>query len=223
MKKNIYLFCFSFMVTLSAAAQIKKGVTLLGGDINFNSSKSNSTDPVNNSTFKQTGGGFSPSFGKAIQDNLIAGFDLSWSGVKTTQDQGATSSVVKSNNYGAGFFLRKYKTLGSGFSLFLQGRLGGYYNKQSNEGSTQLYNSEGKGYTINLGFYPGVAYLLGKHVQLEAGFQNLGLIGYTHSKTTVTSPANNSISSSTSDNFSLSSGFGSSLNNFTAGLRFLLD
>lgn len=224
MKKHFYSLLFFFSIVFTAGAQIKKGTILLGGDMNFSTSKNTPGDATNGYVVKQTYAGLSPSFGKAIKENVIAGFDLSWAGSKTTQDQSASHVVSKSNSYGAGLFLRGYKTLGSGFSLFLQGRLGGYYSKGKNEDNTMPQNNtDNKSYTVNLGFYPGVAYLLGKRVQVEAGFQNLAVVGYSHSENTYTIPGGNGPLTSSGNNFSLSSGFSSSLNNFTAGVRLLLD
>lgn len=64
-----------------------------------------------------------PMFGKAIKENLIAGWYLIYSYRRV---QIHYSFVDKLRNYGSGFFMRKYKQPGSGFYLFTEANASGY-------------------------------------------------------------------------------------------------
>ena len=215
MQKRILLAVFTVTVATAVNAQIKKGGLLLGGQLSFSSQKNESTAPnayatTNNSFF------ISPAFGRAIRENLIIGFDLLYSHGKYQ----ATPNVRQlSDSYGAGFFIRKYKELGKGFYLFGQARAGGSYNRQHYTDFIQGgNNSSAKGFTAQLGIYPGVAYAVSKKMQLEAGFSNLAAIRYEYLKQT---PSGNT-ATYTSSNFS----FSSSLSSFagpTIGFQVLLN
>ncbi len=225
MKKHFHLLIFFFLLALCSQAQIKKGDILLGGDIGFYSQKTDPGIQNNNYLTKQTSLNLSPSIAKAIKNNLLAGIDLAYSGSTTTQSSGVYGgSTLKVRTYGAGFFLRSYKPLGSGFSLFMQSRLGGSYSTQKNTyDNFPGNNSDLKGYSIDLGFYPGIAYAITKKVQLETGFQNILDVSYAHSKNTVvTDPATSTATSSKTNTFSLQSGLSNSLAGFVIGVRVLL-
>lgn len=223
MKKHFYLLLFFFAIAYVSQAQIKKGDILLGGTLNFGTQKTTTDNNNPNPAYKQTYFNITPSIGKAIKDNLLAGFDLSFTGSKSTQGSGTGSYTNKQYNYGAGVFLRQYKPLGSGFAIFMQTRLGGSYNTQKNQmdGAPYPYNNI-KGYSFDLSFYPGIAYAITKRVQLETGFANLVDVNYAHSKNTITTGANNDVlSTARSNNFAIST----SLNNnfgFAVGIKVLL-
>jgi len=202
----------------SAIAQIKKGAVLLGGQLGFSSSSINSNDV--NTVQQQSSKGFSitPALGKAVRENLVVGADISYVYSKYT----ITNSVLdKSNSYGIGFFVRKYKELGKGFYLFGQARAGGSYFKKDHidHYTPQAVSTASKGYDIQLGVYPGVAYSASRRFQLEAGFNNLGYVRYSHSRQT---PNTNLSASNTYNNFSLGSSL-SDFAGFTVGFRVLLN
>src|SRR5450631_3784189 len=173
------------MAVLISKAQIKQGEILLGGNVGFSRQSSTPGNPGTGYSTTNTSISLNPSYGKAIKDNLLIGFDLNYSGSKNYQDLGTLNpgqtSTERVHNYGAGFFVRRYKSLGSGFSLFLQSRLGVSYERQKNENtnSTDL-DTDVKQYTVDLGFYPGISFAVSRRVQLETGFQNLAYIQYSH-------------------------------------------
>lgn len=215
MQKRILLAVFTVTVATGVNAQIKKGALLLGGQLSFNSQKNESTAPNvyvsnSNSLF------ISPAFGKAVKENLFVGVDLVYSHGKY---QTSSTSKQLSDGYGAGFFVRQYKALGKGFYLFGQARVGGVYNKQAYTDQVQANNnSSTKGFTVQLGFYPGVSYAVSKKLQVEAGFSNLAALRYEHLKQTFA----NSSTVYTTNSFS----FSSSLSSFagpTIGFQVLLN
>lgn len=227
MKKHFYLFILFFAVTLGSQAQIKKGAILLGGTLGFGTSKGSTYDNNGNLSDKQstTDVTLSPSIGKAIKDNLVAGFDLSYEGYKNNQgSDGGYGTTTTTRGYGAGMFLRRYIPLGSGFAIFMQTRLGGTYNTQkytSNGGAPYPY-TDGKWYSIDLSFYPGVAYAITKRVQLETGFANLVDVNYVHNKnTTASGGSNNVISTTKSNGFGISTSLTSQVG-FAVGIKVLL-
>ena len=199
MQKRILLAVLAVTVAAGGNAQIKKGALLLGGQLSFNSQKNESTAPnaystTNNAVF------ISPAFGRAIRENLIAGFDLLYSHGKY---QASPNAKQLSDGYGAGFFIRRYKELGKGFYLFGQARVGGMYNQQRYTDLAQpSANASSRGFTAQLGFYPGVSYAVSKKLQVEAGFSNLAALRYEHTRQT---PAgNNPVYTSNAFSFSSS-------------------
>ncbi len=123
---------------------------------------------------------FSPSISWAIKDNLVFGVTLGYGYQKNTDTQ-ADTVYNKTQTYSGGVFLRKYKYLGSGFSLFAQGNLYYNYTKTDNHNGLQNYQTNSSS-VVGLGFNPGVAYRINSHWQIETIFPNLGYINYSHTK-----------------------------------------
>ena len=205
----IFLFSFS-----SLQAQISKGSLLLGGNIGASTQKVEATSI--NTPFKQNSFTISPVFGKAIQENLVLGIDAGLSFYK--QEQYDASSKQKQNSYSGGFFLRQYRPIGKGFYLFLQERLGYKYD-DNNSNYTYGTESDFKRHTVALNVNPGVSYALNKKLHLEAGFNNLLYLNYSHEKGN--NYNNSSPGSYKSNNFNA----GADLNGFSSlyiGFRVLL-
>lgn len=216
-KLSTLLFTLALFFSISSLAQIKKSSVFLGGNVGFSSYMStNTTNNLNNN--KLTGISISPVIGKAVKENLIVGFDLSYGYNKN--DNIGNADVTINKNYGLGFFVRKYKPLGkSDFSIFLQGRLGAGYSTRLRNYNT-IYKDEFNQFIIDASLYPGISYNVSKKLQIEAGFNNLVGISYSSGKGEVTGQSPRSYSQKV---FSLSS----SLNNFNSalslGFRLLLN
>ena len=175
MKKQFYLLTAGLLLACLAHAQLKKGDVMLGGNVNFviqNSTPGGTTDNA-----RQTSYSLMPAIGKFVKDGLLVGLDVTYGHNK--YNSGSTPAGINvSDYYGLGVFARQYKMLGSGFALFGEGDLGGQY-------STSNYYTEGapkpsptQSYTISAGFYPGLAYFISRHVQLERGIQNLAYVKF---------------------------------------------
>jgi hypothetical protein len=177
MKKQFYLLMAGLLLVCTAHAQLKKGDFLLGGNVNVSKQTNSSSG---GSSSDQTGFSFSPSIGMAVTGDLLLGLNLGYSYNKSKI--GEPAYISNQNGYGLAVFVRKYKALGAGFALFAEGDLGGTYQVSSayTDGTTKPPSS--KSYTINAGFYPGVAYFITRHVQLETGLQNMAYIQYDHTK-----------------------------------------
>jgi hypothetical protein len=184
--KKLYLFFCLILTGFISNAQIGKGTVMLGGNLSYDESSSSNNGAASN---KNTDLALNPSFGKAIKDNLILGFDVTY-GHGTSSEKGVFDET--SNSFGAGIFLRKYKFLGNGFYLFGQSRLGGAYSHGSTTSPSDPnspYNpvsDVSNSFTLSLGFEPGIAYALNRKWQLEIALPDFFAVNYGHSKETVT-------------------------------------
>lgn len=213
-KKQFYLLTAGLLFVCIAHAQIKKGDILLGGNVNFSKQ---TTNPVTGDySSNQTVYSIAPSIARAVKDDLLVGLNLTYS-YNGSKSNGGTTIITRQNSFGLGVFVRKYKTLGAGFALFAEGDLGGTYNLWKNyvEGGTKP--PANKGYSINAGFYPGVAYFISKHVQLETGIQNMAYIQYGHSKT-----APGSMVEQKSNSFMVGTSLSQALNSLVVGVKWVL-
>ncbi len=214
-KSTAFLCCaFAIMaITINTAAQINQGAVLLGGDFGGSSETRKNGSTI---TSKQHGLGISPAAGFAIRDNLILGTDLYFSDGKY---DGTPPSYDSKDSYrGGGIFLRKYKGLGSsGFSVFLQGRLGYQHYRFTQTGTTLI--DDIKRSTFSLNANPGLSYKVSNKLQLETGMGNLLSLSIYSEKQTISA---GTISDYHSNGFNLTS----SLNSFSSlyiGFRLLLD
>jgi hypothetical protein len=217
--KKLYLFLPLLFIVLLSQAQISKGTIVLGGNLGYTQQNSSSgTSPSN--AVKSTDLDINPSFGKAIKDNLVLGFDVTYGNTTLSQDQ---SFNDKSNDFGAGFFVRKYKPLGNGFYLFGQSRLGGGYSHGRNDGLDGANNPESdisNGFNLSLQFYPGIAYAINRNWQIEMGLPNFFAVTYNRSKETISYIGQPDQISNSNDFEATSTLTGS--NNFTIGLRYFV-
>jgi len=216
MNKYFYLLAAGLLVLGTSRAQIKKGESWLGGYVSFQKVDNN---PVAPNYGTATIAFVSPSFGKAIRDNLLLGVSLTYGTYKTVQPNDSYTYTLKYSNYGVAFFLRRYKDLGRNFSLFLEGDLGGVYipQKGSFEGSSGLY-LDNKSYSINATLSGGIAYRIMHRWQLEAGFQSLAYAGFGHSREDGSVANNRSLNS-----FNLGTNLNRALNNISIGCRYMLN
>jgi len=172
--KQIRLLTIAILLIASTShAQINKGSTALGGNINFSTATSKTNNGLKETT---TFLALYPSFMTTYKDNRAIGFNLSY------QYSKSSSSNQKMNEYGAGIFLRQYKVLSKNFYAFAQEGLNFGYNKISPD-TVNSFNSKNTSiaFTVN----PGIAYDLSKRVQLELIlFNDLLSAEYSHSKTT---------------------------------------
>jgi hypothetical protein len=171
MIKHLLITVIAF-TSLAASAQINKGSILLGGNLGFSTQ--------NNEEFKSksTNLWIDLSAGRAIKQNLVAGFDLTYNNNQTKSND-STKTIQQFS--GAGVFVRKYAPMGKGFYLFGHGRAGAAYRTTKQE----LNNyDEGKGYNINLGVYPGISYEVNKKFHLEASLPGFLSINYGKDKYT---------------------------------------
>ncbi len=204
----------------SVSAQINQGSIFIGGDIGGSIQKTTK----NGTTYtEQKGIVISPTYGKAVKENLILGANLLFQ--YTDERFPGTSSTtpeVKQTQpfYGLGFFLRKYKSIGkSSFYFFVESGINYKYSTFNKENTTTLERQNSKLSTVNLYVYPGISYKMTNRFHIESGFVNFLRISYFHQK--------NIIQSTTTTTFITNSlGAGFSLDNiapFYIGFRVLLN
>ncbi|MDO6433794.1 autotransporter domain-containing protein [Flavitalea sp. BT771] len=210
MKKHFYLLAAGLFTVCIANAQIKKGDILLGGNVNFNTSNVKPDSYASDQTFFA----ISPSIAKAVKDDLIVGLTLSYAHTRT---KGGTPSTISTiDSYGLGVFVRRYKSLGANFALFAEGNLSGAYQQNNSYPDGAPKPPANKGYSINAGFYPGIAYFISRHVQVETGMQNLFYAQYGHSK------LGDGADNVKSNSFSLGTGLNKTLDNFVVGIKWII-
>ncbi len=175
---------------------------------------------ISNTRSKTSNLNIDPSFGKAIKDNLVLGFNIEYAHSTNSSDEPNNGSV-NGNGFGAGVFLRKYLPLGNHFYFFGQTALSGTYgHSHLNQAPgyqpvTDVSNTS----TFSLTFFPGIAYAINHKWQLETGLANFFGINYSHSKETQTytgSPDQKNTFSS----FSVASQLSSS--SFVVGVRYFI-
>lgn len=211
----------SLTITLTATAQVNKGAIFLGGNIGFSHYKidygSSNADTKTNSVL------IAPVFGIAMKNNLVAGVTANFGSSATKEVNTPNSAESRSNMYGAGLFLRKYKAIGkSGFSLFAQGNLGGSYNKSENENPPIGYRQEIKITSFGISAAPGISFAVSRKLQLETGFNNA--LSLTFSNQKASNYTNSTLTSSQKTNgFDISTSLNSFTSSFYLGFRVLLN
>lgn len=216
MIKTLSLVLVVLLCGLVSHAQIKKGATLLGGQLLISTQRSTST--ANNNPFSSGWITIAPTFGKAIKEDLVLGGEVSF-GYNSNKYQGSAYSENRNTQYGAHVFIRRYRALGKGFYLFGEARTGLDYSHSrylAPQAPSFEYTQQGIGADVS--FYPGLAYALTSKLQLEAGFSNLALVRYTHLNTTGTA----TVAGGSSDSFTLSSSLSSNAG-LSFGFRVLLN
>jgi len=208
MKKILLLSVVAVLSVSIVKAQIPKGSIFIGGQISGNTYKYESSSYPHPQ--KQNSIVVSPAIGTAIRQNLIAGIDLTYAHLKN--DNGF-NAVTKGNEFGGGFFLRRYASIANRLYFFLQGRAGYFHEKdESSSGSSANINQSNN---FNLGLYPGISFALTRSLHVEAGLNNLVLVNYSHS-----TYKQQGSPDQTSNNFNFNTS--ASGTNLTFALRFII-
>ncbi|MEO7121345.1 MAG: hypothetical protein ABIY62_09620 [Ginsengibacter sp.] len=213
MKTKILLSVALFFITLATHAQINKGEVLLGGSIRYSDSKN---IQVANSKYESLY--TNVQIGKVLKENSVAGIILSYDYSK------GYSPYTRINEYGAGVFYRKYKSLLKNIYLFGEGDAEYFYSK--NISGYFVSGQDGQRYitqSISINFTPGIAYSVCKKIQMELLMQNLLTISYAHTNSDYTSSTAPSLPTIKGNNFQVNANLNSNLlYNFGIGFKFLL-
>jgi len=213
----VILFCIAF----TSNAQINKGNILLGGGVSYYSYKSAQPNYYNSYQNKSVGANIQ--IGKALSNNTVAGFIISYGYNKTNAVGFPDSNVTRNNQYGIGIFYRKYKKLLKDFYFF--GEVDAQYIHSENsqhylQNATDGFKSISEGGKIS--FVPGLSYQLCTRMQIELTMQNIMSVSYEHFKTKY-----NNITIAPGpykgNDFSLNANLNSNLlSNFGIGFKFIL-
>ena len=179
MRKS-YLVALLVFSSSILSAQIQKGSVLIGGQLNFSTTK-NETEDIHS---KSTGGTIAISIGKAINENTVLGLNLSFSPREEKNVyRWIDTADISYQHWSYGVFLREYKRLAKGLLLFGQGDAGYISSKQTEDYKSTpgelTYRQQG----AYLSVAPGIAYQLFKKMQVELMLSNLLYLQYTVTKT----------------------------------------
>jgi len=187
--KKVLLFAAAFLSFLFSYAQIiEKNKKILGGTFSagfnrFQADTTVSSGPSikgNNLNFN-----LSPSFGKAIKNNLVFGYIISLSYSHSKSEDLRLKATGKSNGYGlgAGVFIERFlpltKSLSFSGTMPLQLNYSSSKNK-SFDNSTLITMGTNKYYGASLGIYPSLNYQLNKKIVLQLSLNNFIWIGYSY-------------------------------------------
>jgi hypothetical protein len=180
MKKGLLILSVASLFSFTTInAQIKKGATLIGG--NIGGSSENIENPAQGDG-KSSGILAGIRLGKAVHENLIIGGLAAYGSSKM---KNINSYDSKSRDYQVGIFVRKYKQIAtSEFYIFATGSLTA---GSATRDITYLQTSaleKLKRTSVNLGLTPGVSYGVNKWLQIEAGLNNLLSLGYSNERVT---------------------------------------
>jgi|GEM_PF-313749 len=181
---TVLLFlCFSFF----AKAQINKGAVLLGGQI-YNSIRTSKDNDQKDQQFNSAV--YNISAGLAVQENRVAGINLSYNPATVHYYNNSNGNVAKtkSSNYSAAVFYRVYRNLGREFYFF--GEFGaGYIGSKSKDID---YNGNDIGGNVmsggQLNLTPGLSYKLMNKFYVEITIPSLVNIQYTVTKSKPSPP-----------------------------------
>lgn len=221
MKKTFALLLLT-TGSLAGMAQIKKGAVLLGGQLGFNNSTSDVTfsppnPPNTTQNQKNKGGNFNIAIGKAVAENAVIGLNAGYSGGKNENTSGVNSFTSKYNQYNAGVFYRQYRKLANRFYFFGEGGIGYFTSKQTDTNTPAINNVTRKSTGGQMYLTPGIAYQIGKKLQLELLIPNIVSANYSVNKTTSTG------SNTKQDQFNINTNLnGLALNSAGIGFRFVL-
>jgi hypothetical protein len=214
--KKIFGLLIIICSCLTLNAQIIKGSILLGGQIFYYNSNINygTTQPNQ----KNKSGDFNISAGKALKENSVLGFYVTYGNWKANNNYNGNYFInSKVNQYNFGLFYRQYKNLARDFYFFAEA--GVAYISAIQTDTDTLGNNKVK-YTQSggqLNLTPGISYKIFKKLQLEIFIPSIVSVQYTISKTK--SQTNNF----KQEQFLISTNLNaSSLNNLGVGFRFVL-
>src|SRR5579864_2728938 len=115
-------------------AQFKKNDILLGGQLSYSYYSYNQKYTPNTEYDQKTNNGnFTINIGKALNENSMAGLNLSYIPFSENnyQNYGIGPLKYQNNAFAAGVFYRKYKNLGKEFYLFGQAGVSYYWSDES--------------------------------------------------------------------------------------------
>jgi hypothetical protein len=186
MKKTYLLTVFSLYYFFNHAQVIEKGKKILGGSLDFGFSH-NQADTLASSGPSIKGGNsyltLSPSFGKAIKNNMIFGYHASAGFSHSKRKDLRLKTMGKTNGYSitAGIFWEKFFPLNKSFSF--SGHVPLRINCSSSKNKTfdnsvLLSTSTNKFYGLGIYVSPSLNYSLNKKFLMQIFLNDFISIGY---------------------------------------------
>jgi hypothetical protein len=185
---KIYTLVAIIFITHSSFGQIRKNAFLLGGQLYYGEQKNFLGNGFESQ--KSTNATFQVSVGKAIKENTVVGINLRYSPsqYKTTSTTTGTAKTTN-NNYEAGIFYKKYKSLGSGFYFTGQAEAAFGMNINKTDQTLPDLDSKVTAYSGSIHLSPGLSYQVLKFMHIELSLPSLLSISYSSSKEDYENPA----------------------------------
>ncbi|MES2850312.1 MAG: hypothetical protein V4685_14735 [Bacteroidota bacterium] len=216
MKKTLALSLLSFVISFSLSAQIKKGSTLLGVDLAYNTYTSKQESTGNESTISSNDFSSSLLLGKAVKENLFVGGGLSFS--TSTSKTVFPEATEKNKTYGVSVWTRKYFPVFGPLYAFVNGSVYGNFGNSERSDNNDL---KIKNMGFGVGIYPGISVQLKKSFYLDASLNNLANISYIQTKREQPDGLGGT-SKQTISNFGVSTSLGNSSNPLQLGIRWII-
>ncbi len=181
MKTKIYVLLVLFTSLIYSQEEhnfnINKGTKEIGLALNFNYQKNKTEDvTVNPHTTTLV---FRPSFGYAIDDNLVLGAQINVSAIRETSDgelsQRRLTPDLQTFSFGFSPYIKKYFSIGKSLLLNINGSIG----YQSMKIEDYNANETIKANQFSIGVTPGLTFRLSNNLALIGDF---GFLGYSSTK-----------------------------------------
>jgi hypothetical protein len=176
MKQKIILACITSFLSLTLAAQYKKGEIMVGGNLNLYTDRYQSTllkdfGSLHNTQIQLDGG-------IAIKNNLLLGGRVGFGRINgnTFYTNGRTSGFGANFYLSADVYLRKYIPLGKKISLFGEvslSRTQGRYYSIGTDAVGGNFTANMKSRVMTLGGSAGLSYKVSDRVRLDLGVNNI--------------------------------------------------
>lgn len=189
--RKIILSVLCLYLFMSAHAQLSKGEKMLGGELQFESSK-NKNIGLNGTKF--TSFSIAPQIGFGLQKNWIVGAGIGYAYQK--EEQGMGDQEVNVFSFGA--FVRKFHPFNDRFGIYGQLDAGAGFGKSK----SNLFTDESDVSLFTADIKPGFYFRATKRIIFEANF---GGLAYTN---TTIKPGSGSKSKSSTFGFTLGSTIG---------------
>jgi hypothetical protein len=223
---NIPTLFIVILFAINANAQIKKGTTLLGGQIAANSGKSNvvtQTLPApstQNNTQKSSVVGIN--IGTAFKENKVVGLNFITTINKDETDfSSINTSTNKSNQYEIGLFYRQYKKLAKDFYFFGQADVAAIFGNGTRTTTPSSFTQTSKNTGGRFYVSTGVGYAVLKKLHVEISLPNIVGLQFTNSKVT-TNPPNARTEDSKQLSFNSALTTNNAIGNLAVGFRLIL-
>ena len=227
--KRLVLFTLvaTACATLSRAQVIEKGKKILGGSVNLDLSFSK--DTFSNSAAKDFSTfsiSLSPTYGKAIRNNLVFGYGLNLGFTTSQQESREAEDKFRGYNIGGSVFLEKFFDLGKSFYVSGKTATGLHYNRLKQRSyfqNTIVSGSRTSLYSVRLELVPSLGYAINKNFLVQMNLNDFVSLGYSMEKTTPQSPNTNTYVKRSLVYLSSSVNNAKLLNNISFGFRWILN
>lgn len=172
---KIYLVFTLVFISNLTIAQIKKGSTLLGGQLNYFHEKNKIDDYLE----KTESGAIGLSVGRAYKENAIVGFSISFFPVKMSNTINFSDTINSTfKQLGVGVYFREYKKIAKDFYFFGQAEGSFLTANQTQEFTIAAGNIKSTRNQISITVTPGISYRIFRKLYTEISIPNIMGIQY---------------------------------------------